>query len=117
MKVNDKVTIIKPIREHCVLKAKTGQVATVIEASNDNVVIKLSNGEAVATKIDKIKPYQKKERFNIKTCTNEELMDKYDEVQKVAYYGKMGTKTWNKANIDSELIRKEILRRMNSQNV
>lgn len=112
MNINDKVMFVKPVREYCVLKAKTGQTGTITMIDGNSVSVELANGEVVRTVIDKIELYTKKERFGIKTCSNEELIDKFEEVQKTIHYGSIGTKTWDKANRVSKAIREELLLRM-----
>lgn len=112
MKINDKVKVVKPIRECCVLVAKTGQTATLVGMSDNIVSIRLNNGKIINTHIDKIEPYTIVKKFSLTSCTNEELIDRYDKVQKIIYYDNNTAKQWREANINSEKIRNEILRRM-----
>lgn len=114
MQVGDKIKVTKAIRDCCVLKARAGQTGMVNKLEEKNVFIKLNSGEIIKTTYDKIEPYTKNRKFTIKDSSNEELLDKYDELQKIVYYGSMGTKKWQKANEDSEKIRLAILERMKS---
>lgn len=112
MQAGDKIRVIKPIRESWVLKARTGQTGVINKMEDKVVYIQLNNGEIIKTTYDKIEPYTKSSRFNIQNCSNEELLDRYDDVQKIIYYDSMNTKKWQKANEDAEKLRLAILERM-----
>ncbi|WP_252225337.1 MULTISPECIES: hypothetical protein [unclassified Clostridium] len=114
MNIGEKIQFTKAIRLRCVLKAKTGQTGIIEKICNDKVQVKLTDGELIETNISNIKPYKKKEKFNIHKATNEELLDKFEML--VAHQWQTintHTKTYEKILIDIEKIRIELLKRLN----
>nr|DAH73464.1 MAG TPA: hypothetical protein [Caudoviricetes sp.] len=114
MNIGDKVQFTKVIREHCVLKAKTGQTGILKEINDSKVKVELSNGDIIGTIIGNIKPYEKKEKFSITKASNEELVDKFETL--VAYQWQTKntqTKSFDKVLKDIDSIRIELLKRLN----
>jgi hypothetical protein len=114
LNIGDKVQFTKVIREHWVLKAKTGQTGILKDALDDKVKVELSNGDIVETIIGNIKIYEKKEKFSIARATNEELIDKFERL--VAHQWQTTntkTKTYEKILKDIDSIREELLSRLN----
>ena len=60
------------------LQAKTGQTGVLKDISDNKVEIELTNGDIISTIVENIKPYEKKEKFNLVKATNEELVDKFE---------------------------------------
>lgn len=114
MNIGDKVQFIKVIRKYCVLKAKTGQTGVLKNINDDIVEVELSNGELVETTITNIKPYQKKEKYNVTKLTNEELVDRFEMlVAKQWQTTNMKTKVYEKITADIDNIKMELLKRLN----
>lgn len=116
MKIGDKIQFTKVVRVRCELKAKTGQIGVLKEIDDNKAIVELSNGEVIETTIDKIKPYEKKEKFNISKATNEELINKFEDSIANQWQSKnTQTKAYNKVLQDIDNIRKELLNRMNKE--
>ena len=112
MQIGDKIKVKKAIKDCCVLKARAGQTGIINKMEEKYIFIKLNSGEIIKTTYDKVEPYTKSRKFTIKDSSNKELLDKYDELQKIVYCGSIGTKKWQKANEDLEIIGQSILERM-----
>jgi hypothetical protein len=67
MNIGDKIQFTKVIREHWILKAKTGQTGEIKEINEDKIKVELSNGEIIETVINNIKPYTKKKFLVLQT--------------------------------------------------
>ena len=116
MNINDKVQFTKVIREHWILKAKTGQTGILKNIQNDKVKIELSNGKIIETNVDNIKPYEKKEKFNITKASNEELIYKFEDLIANQWQSKnTQTRAFEKTLKDIDSTRIELLQRLNKE--
>lgn len=113
--IDDKVVCIKTVRESCILKMKVGQTGVVENISYKYLYVKLTNDEVVKCTIDKIDLYKKENKFSIKNCTSEELIDRFETlIQNECCSKTTKTKSYNKLLNDIENYREEILNRMNN---
>ena len=113
MNIGDKIQFIKTVREHCILKAKIGQTGVIKNIHNDNIEIELNNKDIIITKISFIKPYEKVNKFCIKTASNSELLERFEHDVAIEWQTtNTGTKSFKKLQEDIEKMRVELLKRL-----